>query len=185
MRFGPSSIFVGKKGDPKKRDSPMSHIPSTSSSMFSMLQNSGATVEPPVSKSSRPPSRKPRVDLEAQTIFNMNTAPPLPSALATARHIEDINRITYPEGINGPEVHLNANIQKGKFLYVPWICAFLFLFFDMFPARYDRDFLLQFMNICQEKPDNPTPLGAIGLKPSDTSHTAPRGGSGRKRASNK
>ncbi|KAI9509556.1 eukaryotic translation initiation factor 4G1, eIF4E-binding domain-containing protein, partial [Russula earlei] len=76
---------------------------------------------------------------------NSNTASPLPSALATARHIEDINRITYPQGIKGPEVELNVNTQKGKF-------------------RYDRDFLLQFMNICKEEPDNLPPLDVIGLE---------------------
>jgi len=64
MTFGPSSIFAGKKGDPKNRDTSMSRTPSsTSSNMFSMLQSSDATVEPPVSKGSRPPSRKPSVDL--------------------------------------------------------------------------------------------------------------------------
>jgi translation initiation factor 4G len=65
MTFGPSSIFTSKKGDPKNRDSSMSRTPSTSSNMFSMLQSSDATVEPPISKSSRPPSRKPSVDLGA------------------------------------------------------------------------------------------------------------------------
>jgi translation initiation factor 4G len=65
MTFGPSSIFTSKKGDPKNRDSSMSRTPSTSSNMFSMLQSSDATVEPPMSKSSRPPSRKPSVDLGA------------------------------------------------------------------------------------------------------------------------
>jgi hypothetical protein len=39
----------------------------------------------------------------------------LPSALVTARHIEDINRITYPEGIKSPNVELNVDTQKGKF----------------------------------------------------------------------
>jgi hypothetical protein len=39
----------------------------------------------------------------------------LPFALATARHIEDINCITYPEGIKSPNVELNVNTQKGKF----------------------------------------------------------------------
>ena len=42
---------------------------------------------------------------------------PLPSALATARHIEDINSITYPQGIKGPKLELNVNIQKGKSRY--------------------------------------------------------------------
>jgi translation initiation factor 4G len=51
-----------------------------------------------------------------------------------------------------------------------------------FYRRYDRDFLLQFMNICKEKPDNLPPLDVIGLEPSETSHTMSRGGSGRNRA---
>ncbi|KAF8271191.1 eukaryotic translation initiation factor 4G1, eIF4E-binding domain-containing protein [Lactarius quietus] len=82
----------------------------------------------------------------------------LPSALATARHIEDINHITYPEGINTPKAELNVNNQNGKFLY-------------------DRDFLLQFMNICKEKPDNLPPLDVIGLDP----RAMPRGGTSRNR----
>ncbi|KAI0302331.1 hypothetical protein B0F90DRAFT_1627403 [Multifurca ochricompacta] len=110
-------------------------------------------------------SRKRPGPLNLQTTINSNIAPSLPSALATARHIEDINRITYPEGIKSPKVELNVNTQKGKF-------------------RYDRDFLLQFMNICKEKPDNLPPLDVIGLEPSDTSHTMSRGGSGRSRTSN-
>ena len=66
ISFGPGSIFTGKKGtDPKNRDPPMSRTPSTSSNMFSMLQNPDAVVEPAVSKGSRPPSRKPSVDLGA------------------------------------------------------------------------------------------------------------------------
>jgi Eukaryotic translation initiation factor 4G1 len=38
-----------------------------------------------------------------------------PSVLATARYIEDINYITYPEGIKCPKAELNINTQKGKF----------------------------------------------------------------------
>ncbi|KAH9072749.1 ARM repeat-containing protein [Lactarius deliciosus] len=56
------SVFNNKKGDPKSRDSPMSRTAS-SSNIFSMLQSSDVTVDPPTPKSSRPPSRKPRVDL--------------------------------------------------------------------------------------------------------------------------
>jgi translation initiation factor 4G len=66
MTFGPASIFSGKKGtDSKSRDPPMSRTPSTSSNMFSMLQSTDTVVDPPTSKSSRPPSRKPSVDLAA------------------------------------------------------------------------------------------------------------------------
>jgi translation initiation factor 4G len=55
--------------------------------------------------------------LDFQTTINANIAPPLPSALATARHIEDINCITYPQGIKSPKLELNVNTQKGKFRY--------------------------------------------------------------------
>ena len=41
--------------------------------------------------------------------------PPLPSALATARIIDDIGQISYPEGIKSPKVELNINAKGGKF----------------------------------------------------------------------
>ncbi|EPQ55181.1 hypothetical protein GLOTRDRAFT_61048 [Gloeophyllum trabeum ATCC 11539] len=85
---------------------------------------------------------------------------PLPSALATARIIEDLGSVTYPEGIQSPKPELNANAKGGKF-------------------RYDRDFLLQFMSICKEKPDHLPPLDAIGLEPVGPDHYMTRGGSGR------
>ena len=120
--------------------------------------------------------------LNLQATINTNVAPPLPSALATARHIEDINHITYPQGIKSPRLELNVNTQKGKFRYVLNLHIFVDLLLTKFHCRYDRDFLLQFMNICKEKPDNLPPLDVIGLEPTDTSHTMSRGGSGRNRA---
>ena len=42
-------------------------------------------------------------------------APPLPSALATARIIDDLGRIDYPEGIKSPKIELNVNAKQGKF----------------------------------------------------------------------
>ncbi|KAI8970822.1 hypothetical protein BD414DRAFT_501765 [Trametes punicea] len=89
---------------------------------------------------------------------------PLPSALATARIIEDISSIEYPEGIKSPKPELNVNAKQGKF-------------------RYDRDFLLQFMAICKEKPDSLPPLDAIGLEPVDQSFAMTRGGSHGRRSS--
>ncbi|KAK0459137.1 armadillo-type protein [Desarmillaria tabescens] len=45
--------------------------------------------------------------------------------------------------------------------------------------RYDREFLLQFMSICKEKPESLPALDAIGLEPSDqSSYPMSRGGSG-------
>ncbi|KZT21061.1 hypothetical protein NEOLEDRAFT_1121622 [Neolentinus lepideus HHB14362 ss-1] len=83
----------------------------------------------------------------------------LPSALATARIIEDLGSVTYPEGIQSPKPELNAHAKNGKF-------------------RYDRDFLLQFMSICKEKPDHLPPLDAIGIEPV-ADHYMTRSGSGR------
>ena len=64
------------------------------------------------------PQRRRPGPLNLQTTITSNIPPALPSALATARHIEDINRITYPEGIKSPKIELNVNTQKGKFRYV-------------------------------------------------------------------
>ncbi|KAK7057588.1 hypothetical protein R3P38DRAFT_2598969 [Favolaschia claudopus] len=102
------------------------------------------------------PRRRPgRLDLS--TTFKPNIPAALPSALATARIIDDLSRVTYPENIQSPSVELNANAKDGKF-------------------RYDRDFLLQFMSVCKEKPDSLPPLDAIGIGPVDQ-HTMSRTGS--------
>ncbi|OCH90596.1 ARM repeat-containing protein [Obba rivulosa] len=77
----------------------------------------------------------------------------LPSALKTARAIMDLRTIVYPTGIRSPKVELNANARQGKF-------------------RYDRDFLLQFMPICKERPRSLPPLDALGLEPVDTNYPA-------------
>lgn len=85
------------------------------------------------------------------------------SSLSTARVIEDLKSIPYPEGIQSPKAELNENAKPGQF-------------------RYDRDFLLQFMGVCKEKPPNMPSLDAIGLEPIDQSNLAmARGGSGRHR----
>ncbi|EJD40409.1 hypothetical protein AURDEDRAFT_115891 [Auricularia subglabra TFB-10046 SS5] len=68
------------------------------------------------------------------------------SALATARIITDINQIQYPDNIKSPRVELNMNAKEGKF-------------------RYDRDFLMQFMEVCKEKPDQLPPVEALGIEP--------------------
>lgn len=45
---------------------------------------------------------------------NVVAAPP--SALATARPIEDLGHISYPEGVTSPNPELNLNSKKGKFM---------------------------------------------------------------------
>jgi translation initiation factor 4G len=42
-------------------------------------------------------------------------SPPQPSALASARIIEDLGNVPYPDGIMSPRVELNVNAKKGKF----------------------------------------------------------------------
>ncbi|KAF8339398.1 ARM repeat-containing protein [Amanita rubescens] len=75
--------------------------------------------------------------------------PELPSSpLTLARPLEDLGCVTYPAGISSPNPELNAGAKEGKF-------------------RYDRDFLLQFMLVCKEKPDSLPPLKALGLEPAD------------------
>lgn len=155
----PEELSSTNKGAPALSSSPAPHVLVELPAMPSEKE----TLRIDTSLPSPEHQRKRPGPLNLQATINTNVVPPLPSALATARHIEDINRITYPQGIKSPRLELNVNTQKGKF-------------------RYDRDFLLQFMNICKEKPDHLPPLDVIGLEPTDTSHTMSRGGSGRNRA---
>lgn len=53
--------------------------------------------------------------------------------------------VSYPEGVQSPNPALNVTIVAGKF-------------------RYDREFLLQFMEICKEKPESLPVLSDIGLE---------------------
>lgn len=41
----------------------------------------------------------------------------LPSALVTARIIDDLSRVPYPENIKRPKFKLNINAKDGKFRY--------------------------------------------------------------------
>lgn len=50
-----------------------------------------------------------------EDVENKIISQPLPSALATARNIQDIYQIQYPEGIKSPKPELNANAKDGKF----------------------------------------------------------------------
>ncbi|KIJ65955.1 hypothetical protein HYDPIDRAFT_151661 [Hydnomerulius pinastri MD-312] len=112
-----------------------------------------------------PPSELPRrrpgpLDLNAAK--KDNSAPP-PSALMTAKHIERLEDVPYPEGVMSPREDLNKDAKDGKF-------------------RYDRDFLMQFMLLCKEKPPMLPPLDILGIEPVDqSSFSMSRGGSGRHR----
>jgi translation initiation factor 4G len=96
MTFGPASVFSGKKGtDSKSRGPPMPRTPSTSPNMLSMLQSTDTVADPPTSKSSRPPSRKPSVDLAAG-------APPHPEDDSDDEGAEETDALT-PAGMSEAE----------------------------------------------------------------------------------
>ncbi|CAH1766496.1 959_t:CDS:2, partial [Entrophospora sp. SA101] len=72
------------------------------------------------------------------------SAPSIPNPLGSARIIDDLSSVTYPSHIKSPNPELNSNSTPGKF-------------------KYERGFLMQFMDVCKERPDNlPPVLDAIG-----------------------
>ncbi|KAG8997581.1 hypothetical protein FRB93_014039 [Tulasnella sp. JGI-2019a] len=80
-------------------------------------------------------------------VMNQPDAPlSQPSALANAHVIRDLDKITYPKWIKTPDAELNEYaMQSGKF-------------------KYDRDFLLQFMEVCKERPDRLIPLESGSIR---------------------
>lgn len=81
--------------------------------------------------------------------------PPTPgAALKTAVPIADLDSVSYPSSIQSPRPDLNAGAEPGKY-------------------RYDRDFLLQFMDICRERPEQLPSLEAIGMAEADGSAFTP------------
>ncbi|KIY68094.1 hypothetical protein CYLTODRAFT_421949 [Cylindrobasidium torrendii FP15055 ss-10] len=120
---------------------------------------------PKIDTSSQDFTRRRPGPLDLTSANRPGISPALPSALATAKRLESLDAANYPEGIKSPAIELNAGSTDGKF-------------------RYDRDFLLQFMAICKDKPDNLPPLESIGLDPNEQpAYPMSRGGSGRHRPS--
>ncbi|KAG9043105.1 hypothetical protein FS837_010034, partial [Tulasnella sp. UAMH 9824] len=102
---------------------------------------------PPISTGSdRPrPARPVPGPLDLSHTQRPPLTPGLPSALASARKIDDLDSVSYPEGIKTP-VEMNQGQTKGG------------------KYKYDRDFLLQFMQICKDKPDNLSSLDSLGIE---------------------
>lgn len=97
--------------------------------------------------------------LEVTTPTPGSPATASPSALSTAKPIDDLKSIVYPGSLKSPQAELNTDAEPGKF-------------------RYDREFLMQFMSVCREKPDNLPPLEEIGLEAESSSGFGTRGGRG-------
>ncbi|WVQ72373.1 hypothetical protein IAR50_001925 [Cryptococcus sp. DSM 104548] len=65
--------------------------------------------------------------------------------LNSAQPIDDIHSINYPGSLKSPNAELNVSAEPRKF-------------------RYDREFLIQFMGVCKEKPESLPNLKEIGLE---------------------
>lgn len=107
-----------------------------------------------------------------------DTHSPVGHASGTARSVTDLNSVEYPDGVQRPRIELNRNLKQGKFRCVTLFCLVSRPHLSLI-GRYDRDFLLQFMPECKEKPNFLFPLAAFGLDPSVLHSAVSRGGSGR------
>lgn len=93
-----------------------------------------------------------------------STEPPASAAsqsLGSARFIDDISKVAYPDSIQSPRAELNKAAERGKF-------------------RYDREFLLQFMGVYSEKPVDMPPLASIGMEQGQMGAGGGRGAAGRR-----
>ncbi|CAE6521722.1 unnamed protein product [Rhizoctonia solani] len=70
------------------------------------------------------------------------------------KNIEDLKKISYPTSVNSPDLELSFLVGPGQF-------------------RYHRSFLLQFKNICTERPVSLAPLDSVGLDPRDAGPSHP------------
>jgi len=133
---------ASKPLESKSNDAPVQQPePATASTLPSKPVNgaplppSGAKVRPaPIDVNAAPQSKLP----------GESVTPSLPSALSSARKIEDLGKVSYPDNIKSPRSELNADATPGKF-------------------RYDRAFLLQFMEVCKGKPVQLPDLDSIGM----------------------
>lgn len=78
-------------------------------------------------------------------------------SLKTAKAIENLKDVQYPESVSSSRAELNENATPGQYFY-------------------EREFLLQFMNVCRERPDALPSLEAIGMADADGSVYTPAGG---------
>ncbi|KAG8793450.1 hypothetical protein FRC17_008449, partial [Serendipita sp. 399] len=144
-----AAVSTPVEANPSQTTESQSSTPLGSTPAYASPAHSNISLPRSALPPSLDPKRRPipgRLDLSGTTSANLPQ--PLPSALASARIIEDIGKVSYPEGIKAPSSELNVNAPSGKF-------------------RYDRDFLMQFMKVCKEKPDDMPSLDAIGLEPSE------------------
>ncbi|KDN34388.1 hypothetical protein RSAG8_12521, partial [Rhizoctonia solani AG-8 WAC10335] len=74
------------------------------------------------------------------------------------KNIEDLKTTFYPTSVDPPDLELSFSVEPGRF-------------------RYHRSFLLQFKDVCKEKPASLPPLDVFGLNPGKTGVAYAGGGS--------
>lgn len=115
------------------------------SSMTASTSNGSITLDSAQLEKRRRPAQ---LDTAAAQRTSSGDAPPMSAAsqsLGSARFIDDLTKVAYPESIQSPRPELNQSAEPGKF-------------------RYDRDFLLQFMGVYSEKPHDMPSLASIGME---------------------
>lgn len=138
-----SAQGVTKPDDAKSLDAAVPLRPESNTSTLPSKPINGV----PLPTSSTTKTRPTPIDVNAtpqQKAGGESVTPSLPSALSSARKIEDLGQVSYPENIQSPRSELNADATPGKF-------------------RYDRAFLLQFMEVCKGKPVQLPDLDSIGM----------------------
>ncbi|BEI85507.1 hypothetical protein CcaverHIS002_0509080 [Cutaneotrichosporon cavernicola] len=146
-----SALPVGDKADELRRSllTPTTQSAAPSPLASPALAAAGLPAKP-VSAIGGAAPRRPTSSLDSKSPGpSAKASSSGPSALSKAKAIDDLGAITYPTAIKPQSAELNANGEPGKF-------------------RYDRDFLMQFQNICKDKPDSLPPLEEIGIE-ADTS----------------
>jgi translation initiation factor 4G len=123
-----------------------------------------ALSAPPAGLPSKPIEGLPSKPVESAVDEKKKADGPASSAavaqsIQSAKFVSEPNAVTYPEGISSPKPELNQQAVGGKF-------------------RYDREFLLQFMEVCKEKPESLPPLESIGLEADTSSQSGFRRGGG-------
>ncbi|ORX35774.1 hypothetical protein BD324DRAFT_581987 [Kockovaella imperatae] len=138
-------LKAAKDKDPLKSDQEPIQGKAVASAAASPLASpamASAGLPPkPVGAATQRRAAPPSLDVKSST----DESSPGPSTLTAARPIEDISTIVYPGSTKSPRPELNVDAKPGKF-------------------RYDREFLMQFMHVCREKPENLPPLDEIGLE---------------------
>lgn len=105
---------------------------------------SGTTTPAEASATAGSTKRPEPLDLSKSAAVSDEVITAPGSALSHARIIEDLTAIPYPDAFKSPDPALNQDAKPGKF-------------------RYDRDFLMQFMAVCKEKPVQLPSLEELGM----------------------